>query len=684
MAGEDKVTHVLPQPPQPVGAPPPVPGAAVPLRPSPRPPVAARPSGPLPARPAPPRPGGFDREPQTVPAPPPSAAAPPQPKPMPTPQSPARPPPRAVAPLPARQVPADPQPQPSAAAPSQHRVPQPAAAPPRPAPQPLQAQISHNTAPPPAPPPAARAPHARPGAIRAIDWGTGRPLNGRYRMLQKLGEGGMGAVWLCEDILLRRKVALKTLFADRNQVTEEDLERFRREVAIAHAINHENIARTYDLGEAAGVHYLTMELLEGQTLVDRLKKGEPMSAQELREMAIPLCNGLRAAHKAAVVHRDLKPANVMLVNDARKVVIMDFGIAAAVDEPQDPDEVLQPVANVPWEVTSAGRGTPTYMAPEQWAGQRGDQRTDIYALGIIFYVCLTKKVPFKATSSQELADLHQTQLAPRVEALAPATDRLMANLIAQCMAKRPEDRPQSIDEVLDILERGKGRRAYVLQTVGMSLALALVLGLVGLGLWSLAHRTVIREMRPSIGRLAELVALQVDAADLDTVLADKKVDSPAFERVHRVYERYYKRYPELKSLYAMRPAKEPGHYTIAVDLYPKDTDRDGNGAIDEDEAGSLPGEDYDGSDSPGMAETAQTVGAVADDDFTSDKWGISLSGYCAVFKDGKRTPYFVGADASNVPMARFKIKLIVILGALWVLLSTGFAVVRARLGRRKV
>jgi len=576
--------------------------------------------------------------------------------------------------------------------PSMHRTPpaQPLPAqppPPRPAPprpaQPLAPQAAQKSVPPPVPPPADRAPRSRPGSIRALDWSSGRPLNGRYRMVQKLGEGGMGAVWLCDDILLRRKVALKTLFADRHQVTEDDLERFRREVAIAHAINHENIARTYDLGEAAGVHYLTMEFLEGETLVDRLKKGDPIPPQELREIAIPLCQGLRAAHKAGVVHRDLKPANVMLVHDFRKVVVMDFGIAAAVDDAEPQEQNLQPVANVPWEVTSAGRGTPTYMAPEQWEGQRGDQRTDIYALGIILYVCLTKKVPYKAGSSQELASLHQLAPVPRVEALAANTPRDLANLIARCMAKRPEDRPQSLDEVLDVLERGKGRKAYVWQVFGVSLALAAVLGLVGLGMWSLSHRTVIREMRPSMGRLAELMALQISADDLDQIHGEKDVGGPAFQRVHAVLQRYHRRYPETKSLYVMKAMREAHQYAIVVDLYPHDTDQDGDGVVSDEEKGALPGEPYDGSDSPFMVEALKGKGPTADEDFSTDDWGIALSGYCAIHKDGAPTRYFAGADASNDPLARFKVKLFVILGALWVLLAVGFAVVRARIAVRR-
>ncbi len=503
-------------------------------------------------------------------------------------------------------------------------------------------------------------------------------------MLQKLGEGGMGAVWLCEDMLLRRKVALKTLFADRHSITEEDLERFRREVAIAHAINHPGVARTYDLGEAGGVHYLTMEFLEGETLVDRLKRGEPLTSDQLREIAVPLCKGLRAAHRAGVVHRDLKPANIMLVKDHRRAVIMDFGIATAVDETQtSPDEPMQPVANVPWEVTSAGRGTPTYMAPEQWLGQRGDARTDIYALGIILYVCLTKKVPFKASTAQELGDLHQNAPPPKVESLAPGVDPDLAKLIAQCLAKRPEDRPRSMDEVVERLTRGQRRKQLTFQLLAAAAASAVLLSLVGMGLWAIAHGAVIREMRPAQARLAELVALQLSAADLNKLQTKSDIDSPAFRKVHGLFERYHKRYPELAGIYAMRATDAPHQYVIVADLFPLDTDRDGNGQIDEGEQGAPPGTTYDGSQSPHMAEALAGDGPVADETFTSDAWGLTLSGYSGVLQDGVRTKYFVGADARNTPLAAFKLRLVVILALSWLAMVVGFAALRLNLGKRR-
>lgn len=515
--------------------------------------------------------------------------------------------------------------------------------------------------------------------VRAIDWSTGRPLNGRYRLVQKLGEGGMGTVWLCEDLLLRRKVALKTLFADRADLAEEELERFRREVAIAHAVNDPHVARTYDLGEALGVHYLTMEYLEGETLVARIKRGEPMSSQQVRDIAIPLCKGLRAAHMAGVVHRDLKPANIMLVNDHRQVVIMDFGIAAALDEDDPrPEDNVMPSNSAPWEVTSAGRGTPTYMAPEQWDGQRGDARTDIYALGVILYVCLTKKVPFRAATNQELADLHRTGSVPRLETVVPGVDRHLARLIHDCLAKKPEQRPQSMQDVIDRLQRGRRRRQALAQVAGASAGLAVLLTLVGLGLWTIAHDAVIREMRPAQARLAEVIALQVSADDLDKVSKPQDIRSTEFERVHSLFEAYRKRDPELKGLYAMKPAAQPGHFTIVVDLFPKDEDRNADGVVDDEEKGSLPGDDYDGRDSGRMIEVPKAREPLADDDFTHDAWGIALSGYAPVLRDGARSGYFIGVDQGNSHLANFKIRLLVILAATWLALTVLFAVLRQR------
>jgi serine/threonine protein kinase len=535
----------------------------------------------------------------------------------------------------------------------------------------------------PPPPPASRAPRVRPRPqFRNIDWTSGRPLNGRYKMLQKLGEGGMGAVWLCEDLLLRRKVALKTLFSDR-QPSDEDLERFRREVAIAHAVHHPNIARTYDLGEVAGLHYLTMEFLEGRTLVDRLKEGPALANEEVRALAVPLCEGLRAAHRAGVVHRDLKPANVMLVNDHRKVVVMDFGIAGVAGE-QDEGGAGELQANASFEVTSAGRGTPTYMAPEQWQGESGDQRTDIYALGVILFVCLSRKAPFKATDAQELGRMHLEQPAPSILQFAPKTDRHLARLVAKCLEKDPRHRPQDIGEVLDLMQRGQRRKRYALHVTAMTLTSALLLGVTSLGLWTMAKRAIIREMRPAMGRLAEVVALQIDPADLDAVQKPADIDTEPFQRVQRVLLKYMRANPEVSGLYTMKPSGKPDEFTFVVDAEPRDRDENGNGRIDEGEQGSPPGETYDATESPGMADVATSDGPTADADFSHDAWGVSLSGYAAVpDQGGKRTRYFVGADAHNKTLERLQVQLIALFGIAWMVVAIGFAIVRWLLDQKR-
>jgi serine/threonine protein kinase len=527
-------------------------------------------------------------------------------------------------------------------------------------------------------PPAGPAPRPRPRApMRSIDWTTGRLLNGRYRMVRKLGAGGMGAVYLCDDVLLRRRVALKTLFSN-SQLDDEDLDRFRREVSIAHAVNHPNIARTYDLGESAGIHYLTMEFLEGKTLVDRLREGAAMTSTEVREIAIPLCQGLRAAHRAGVVHRDLKPANVMLVNDDRKAVIMDFGIARAGDDDEQhgPRAPLEQNATIPWEVTSAGRGTPTYMAPEQWDDESGDARTDMYALGVILFVCLTRRAPYRAESAEALAMLHKHAPIPDVAALVPGVDRDLAKLIRHCLAKRPQDRPDSAVAVLNELQRGARRRKQVLSLAGISLALAGLLLLTGLGLWMMAKSAVIQEMRPSQARLAEVIALQMDARALDEVNRTKAIDSPAFVRAHRVLERYKESNPELLSLYVMRSTSRDDQYEIVVDLLPKDRDLNGDGVISQDEQGSAPGRRYDGSDTPAMAEVLRTGRAGSDTDFVADDWGLSLSGYSPVVQDGRTTAYFVGVDARNDQLERLRVRLAVLFSVVWLLGTISFTIAR--------
>jgi serine/threonine-protein kinase len=484
--------------------------------------------------------------------------------------------------------------------------------------------------------------------VTRLEWTRGKALSGRYVMVRQLGEGGMGTVYLADDLLLRRRVAVKTLWQD-GAFDPNDIERFRREVALAHVVNHPNIARTYDLGEANGVQFITMEHLEGETLMARVRRGPPLTSDEVRQLAVPVCRGLAAAHRKGVVHRDLKPANIMLVNDERRAVILDFGIAR---DGGDAGHSATPAMDggqlaSTWGVTSAGLGTPAYMAPEQWAEQSGDARTDLYALGVILYICLTGKAPYAGDTVEEMAQLHRTAPVPDPVEAVPGMDPDLAKLVRDCMAKRPDDRPASVDEVLWRLERHSLQRRYALRLVAWSALAWLALAGVGESLLAVAEHAVLREMRPSLKHLAMVIAAEIDGDDLAAVNTKADLDSPAFRRVHATLRKWKGEYPDIGQLYTMRAVDDRGHFVDVVDLYPQDVDRDGDGQIGPDEKGQLPGEPYDGSAMPAMMATAREHQPQADADFNSDVFGFTLSGYAPIHRSQQPTSYLVGVDVPN-------------------------------------
>lgn len=505
-----------------------------------------------------------------------------------------------------------------------------------------------------------------PSHATKIEWSAGKPLSGRYVMVEKLGEGGMGTVYLAEDLLLRRKVAVKTLWDD-ELFEPADVERFRKEVAVAHSVNHANIARTYDLGAAGGVHFITMEYLKGDTLMGRIKDSGKLGCKEVREIAVPLCRGLHAAHQAGVVHRDLKPANIMLVPGDRKVAVMDFGIAAMVADKRESGTQTRKAdlkAVKSWDVTSAGLGTPVYMAPEQWDQTTGDARTDIYAFGVILYVALTGEAPYHADSAEEIGQLHRTATVPDVAKKVPDVDKDLAALISHCMAKRPEDRPQTMEEVLERLERPARRRAYAVQLAVGTLGSALALFAVGFALYSLVASSLIQELRPSLKRLATVAAMQIHASDLDQIRAPADMRSPAYRSVQATMARIKDDNPEIKSFYIFRPGAKAGDYIYVFDIDSEDHDDDKNGKIDPGEEGNPPGRAYDGRAYPMMATALATGKPQADDDFAPDAGNplsVVLSGYGPIPLGKKDAPYFVGVDASSEPLSDLKLQLLVAL-----------------------
>jgi serine/threonine-protein kinase len=214
-------------------------------------------------------------------------------------------------------------------------------------------------------------------------------LAGRYELLGLVGTGGMGSVYRARDRELDEIVALKML---RRELVDAPgmLARFRQEVKLARKVTHRNVARTFDIGEHAGDKFLTMELVEGESLANLLHREKKLELARVIELVEAICSALSAAHAAEVVHRDLKPDNVLLAKDGR-VVVTDFGIARAVTSDAQP-------------TIGAPIGTPAYMAPEQLEGSHPiDARADLYALGAMTYELLTGQQPWTGDSAYAVA-----------------------------------------------------------------------------------------------------------------------------------------------------------------------------------------------------------------------------------------------------------------------------------------
>ncbi|HMR75303.1 MAG TPA: serine/threonine-protein kinase, partial [Polyangiaceae bacterium] len=224
-------------------------------------------------------------------------------------------------------------------------------------------------------------------------------LAGRYELLALVGAGGMGSVYRARDRELDEIVALKMLNAELIG-SEAMLERFRREVKLARRIAHPNVARVHDIGEHAGQRFLTMEFIAGQSLGTKLGREPRLSLGRAVSLALGICAGVSAAHAAGVVHRDLKPDNVMLKDDGQPVVT-DFGIARSVQQHDVKQTALGAVV-----------GTPAYMAPEQVEGSSVDERTDVYALGVLLFELLTGRLPFEGDSPYVVAAKRLSEPAP--------------------------------------------------------------------------------------------------------------------------------------------------------------------------------------------------------------------------------------------------------------------------------
>ena len=277
------------------------------------------------------------------------------------------------------------------------------------------------------------------------------PLEGRvlgpYQVGSRIGVGGMGEVYKAVDTRLGRAVAIKVLPAD---LAADSLgrERFEREARAVAALNHPHICTLYDIGTQDGIHFLVMELLEGETLAARLEKGAVPPAKAL-EYAAHIASALDKAHRAGIVHRDLKPANVILTPGG--ATLLDFGLAKALAG------VAEAGTAWPRELTGPGvvLGTAQYMAPEQIEGKEADARSDLFAFGAVLHEMLTGKKAFDGPSNAQLAAAILSSQPPRVSELEPRTPAFLDYVVARCLEKDPDERWQTARDLLAELERSR-------------------------------------------------------------------------------------------------------------------------------------------------------------------------------------------------------------------------------------
>jgi serine/threonine-protein kinase len=270
-----------------------------------------------------------------------------------------------------------------------------------------------------------------------------------YEILEKLGEGGMGEVWLARDTRLDREVAIKVLSPE-VAADPERLERFRREAKAVAALNHPNIVTIHSVEEEAGVPFFTMEYVEGETL-SRIIPKEGLDPGRFLDLAIPIADAVSAAHESGITHRDLKPGNIM-VSGRGQLKVLDFGLAKVSRE-----ETKQAHSDSHLEtefLTTEGQvlGTTPYMSPEQLKGKPVDQRSDIFSLGTILYAMATGKHPFLADSSAEVISSILSHHPPEVSDIKDGLPVYLSGVIKRCLEKDPEDRYPSARGLEDDLK----------------------------------------------------------------------------------------------------------------------------------------------------------------------------------------------------------------------------------------
>lgn len=268
---------------------------------------------------------------------------------------------------------------------------------------------------------------------------------GDYRVLDRIGQGGMGVVYKAEHRLMRRVVALKVLLAQR--LTEpEAVQRFYHEVEVAARLTHPNVVAAYDAREEHGTHYLVMEYVQGRSLSQIVRQQGMLPVEQAVDCILQAARGLAYAHRRGVVHRDIKPGN-LLVDQSGTVKVLDLGLARMLEEPGSSAHLQR--------LTRTGQvmGTCDYMAPEQATDSRqADARSDIYSLGCTLFRLLTGEPPYPHESLMEILWAHREEPVPALQPRLPEAPPKLEAILQRMMAKRPEDRYQTMQDVIGSLE----------------------------------------------------------------------------------------------------------------------------------------------------------------------------------------------------------------------------------------
>lgn len=368
---------------------------------------------------------------------------------------------------------------------------------------------------------------------------------GPYEVLGQLGRGGMGEVYRARDSRLGRDVAIKVLPAE-TRANLDALSRFQQEARMVAALNHPNIMALHDIGNTGGVAFAVMELLEGETLRERLEEGGRLLPARALGFAVQIARGLAAAHERGIVHRDLKPENIFVTRDGR-VKILDFGLAQGAVPSATGETRPAPV------VTGTGMvlGTPGYISPEQMIGELATVRSDLFAFGVVAHEMLTGLHPFLRGSVTETASAILRDDPPRLDRAVPGLPPAAVKILERCVEKQAADRPGSARDLALYLEailasgeapvaggavpppmmRRRGGRSLLAASCGMVLVLsAAPAGLVRI----MANRAVTSEIDADLARAEQVVR---------RLQADRLAKSALNARVVASF-------PELKALFA--------------------------------------------------------------------------------------------------------------------------------------